>query len=292
MHKLPGWSTEHGAARAALLAWMITAAAVGVAAYLYTGVCRPLVDAHATQRADLKTQRQATERARREAAAARTELEATREELARAGEDQKKLQDELSRASEAKEETEKLLGKLRGDMAGYGIEVTASGGSIQLTMLDRILFGTGETDLTEPGQQLLRALGKALAETRGSLIQVGGHTDNVPITSELRTRYPTNWELSAARAVNVVRFLSEEVGLDARRLMPIGFGPHRPVASNATAKGRAKNRRIEVLLLPAKLKVVQGEAAKTAAPPAVAAPRPAERGRAKAAPAARAGRKR
>lgn len=79
--------------------------------------------------------------------------------------------------------------------------------------------------------------------------RIEGHTDNVPIGPRLKARYPTNWELGAARAVNVARFLQGEAGIDPLRLSAVSYGQYRPVASNKTAAGRARNRRIEIILI-------------------------------------------
>ena len=81
-------------------------------------------------------------------------------------------------------------------------------------------------------------------------LQVEGHTDNVQISSRLRERYPTNWELSTARATNVVHFLQDTVGLPGDHLVAAGHSEYRPVADNATEEGRAQNRRIQILLVP------------------------------------------
>ena len=90
----------------------------------------------------------------------------------------------------------------------------------------------------------------ARLKTASYRIQVQGHTDPIPIRSNLRDRYPTNWELAAARASQVVRLLAEQ-GVEPDRLRAVSFGEYRPVASNKTAGGRAKNRRIEIRLEPA-----------------------------------------
>jgi hypothetical protein len=82
------------------------------------------------------------------------------------------------------------------------------------------------------------------------LIQVTGHTDDSPPTAKIRERFPTNWELSVARASNVVRFLQESAGIPGKRLIAAGFGQYRPVATNANHAGRARNRRIEIVLMP------------------------------------------
>jgi chemotaxis protein MotB len=76
-----------------------------------------------------------------------------------------------------------------------------------------------------------------------------GHTDNVPIRPAARKRFPSNWELSTARATAAVRFLTEEAGIDPRRLGAVGYGEFRPVADNATPEGRAHNRRIAITIL-------------------------------------------
>ena len=80
-------------------------------------------------------------------------------------------------------------------------------------------------------------------------IRIEGHTDNVKITSRLAKVYPTNWELSAARAINVLKYLQQQ-GIDPKILSATAFGEYQPLADNSTAEGRAKNRRIAIILLP------------------------------------------
>jgi chemotaxis protein MotB len=80
-------------------------------------------------------------------------------------------------------------------------------------------------------------------------IHVIGHTDNVPI----RSRFASNWELSTARALAAVHFLTEKAGVDPHRVGAVGYGEYRPIADNATAEGRAKNRRIAITILPDEL---------------------------------------
>ncbi|HEY3353409.1 MAG TPA: OmpA family protein [Polyangia bacterium] len=239
---------------ARVLPWGILAIVVGVGGAFYASGYRPLAADHARRGHDLARQTERLGAATTAAAALKEELGRNHAELERAGLELKQLQDDLARASEAKEQNDRLLEKLRADLGASGVEVTAAGGKIMLTMVDTILFGTGEAELTAPGRELLRGLGGTLKQTR-HLIQVNGHTDDVPIKSELKHRFPTNWELSAARAINVARFLQDAVGVAPARLMPVGYGSYRPLAANRTARGRARNRRIEVLLVPVKLEV-------------------------------------
>ena len=116
---------------------------------------------------------------------------------------------------------------------------------------------------------MLARIGTVLSSMEDRQIQVSGHTDDSPITNaDIKAKYDSNWELSASRAVNVVRFLAETAKVPPGRLVAAGHGQYRPIASNVTPKGRAQNRRIEILLLPAL------EARKTAALPAPKEPGP------------------
>jgi len=110
-----------------------------------------------------------------------------------------------------------------------------------------------EVILFEPGEAALKDGGKALLDTLEGLflqfeneIVVEGHTDNVPNRSVF---YPTNWELSAGRAMSVVRYLIEVKTVPAQRLSAIGYGEYRPIAANDTEANRALNRRVNLLII-------------------------------------------
>ena len=94
----------------------------------------------------------------------------------------------------------------------------------------------------------MKKVGEALKGYQDKIIRVVGYTDNVPVSRSLQGRYPTNWELSVARATNVVRFL-QDVGVPPERMVAAGRGEYDPVASNDTPEGRQKNRRIEIMLI-------------------------------------------
>ena len=96
---------------------------------------------------------------------------------------------------------------------------------------------------------MLGLIGGILKKIPEKNIRVEGHTDNVRIGESLRERYPSNWDLGAARAVNVVRYLEEEVKIDPLQLSAVSYAQYRPVASNRTKAGRARNRRIELILI-------------------------------------------
>lgn len=117
-------------------------------------------------------------------------------------------------------------------LLGVTVEISAS-----------VLFDSGEARIKPEAIGVLAEIGRVLATTDFP-ITVEGHTDNVPINSLL---YPSNWELSGARAASVVR-LFIEVGVDPRRLSAVGYAEQRPIADNATAEGRSRNRRVTINL--------------------------------------------
>ena len=144
-----------------------------------------------------------------------------------------------------------LEDKMQAEIKRGDIHVTQVGGRIQVDLVDKVLFDSGKAEVSTRGEEVLTRLGAVLATVEDKQIQVSGHTDDSPMgTPELKEKYPTNWELSAARAVNVVRFLAEKASVPPSRLIAAGHGQYQPIATNATPKGRALNRRIEILLLP------------------------------------------
>lgn len=145
---------------------------------------------------------------------------------------------------------EELISGLQEQVEAGEITITRIADHLKVKIVDRIIFPSGEAELTESGVKVLRQVGEILKQAKSRRIKVEGHTDNVPIHPNIKSKFDSNWELSVARATNVVRFLSEEVGLDARNLEASGFGEFRPIATNKTRRGRAKNRRIEIRLLP------------------------------------------
>jgi chemotaxis protein MotB len=117
-------------------------------------------------------------------------------------------------------------------------------GLVIKVLTDDLLFASGQAALSTRSSSLLDEIARLLDLAGEHPIEVGGHTDNVPIHSPL---YPSNWELSTARASTVVRFLADH-GVVASRLTAAGYADQRPVASDATAAGRARNRRVEIVL--------------------------------------------
>jgi chemotaxis protein MotB len=141
-----------------------------------------------------------------------------------------------------------LVTELESEVAAGQIEVQQLVDGVRLNVSDELLFTSGSSELNEEGRALLTRVAAQIGD-ENAIITVEGHTDSERIGKALKDRFPTNWELAAARASSVVRLLSEE-GADPTRLRAVSRGPFSPVASNETPEGRAKNRRTEILLRP------------------------------------------
>ena len=112
------------------------------------------------------------------------------------------------------------------------------------------LFKPGTFNISSRGEKTLTALADQLKQHPGQKVYVEGHTDDVPVSETVKDTYPSNWEVSAARAAAVVRFLTFRAGLAPDRFLVVGHGAARPVASNLTPEGRQNNRRVEIILGP------------------------------------------
>ncbi len=116
---------------------------------------------------------------------------------------------------------------------------------VVIRLADRAIFYQGKDKLLPEAGSILDQVAQTLKNNK-NLIRVEGHTDDVPTST---SEFPSNWELSSSRAVNVLRYLVDKHGIKPGRLSALGFGGYRPVADNGTSKGRAKNRRIDIVIL-------------------------------------------
>ena len=136
------------------------------------------------------------------------------------------------------------------DKFGKSLVVTQHQDRLVLTMLGQVLFKSGDADLTPLGLDIMKQVGEVLATLPNKNIQVEGHTDNNPIYGRLQQRYPTNWELSTARATTVLRYLIEQTHMDPKHFAATGYADTRPAVPNDTEEGKAQNRRVEIVLYP------------------------------------------
>jgi len=185
-----------------------------------------------------------------EARAATAKSQAEAAELKNRFADSQSRIEELQKEKETVVQTHKSLeDEMRAALESKDVTISQLQGKLTVNILDRILFGSGEAELKPDGAAVLRKVADILAQHSNLKVHVIGHTDNVPIRAGARSRFPSNWELSTARATAAVRFLCEKAEVDPRRLGALGYGELRPVADNATAEGRGRNRRIAITIL-------------------------------------------
>jgi len=174
------------------------------------------------------------------------ELDAVKKEL-----DVAKSQLELKevKVKEQSDAFTRMQEAMKAELASKQVALAELEGKLTLTMVESILFDSGKAEVKPEGMEALKKVAEVLRNTADQEIVIAGHTDNVPIIGMLARTYPTNWELSAARAISVVKLLVAD-GVDPIHLSAAGYSEYRPVEDNGTPEGRAKNRRMEIILMP------------------------------------------
>ncbi len=155
---------------------------------------------------------------------------------------------ELADLRQMRETYDGLVGDLEAEVAAGRIQIERLKEGLRVNLSQEVLFPLGSAELGPGGEAVLRKVAARLRELPHR-VEVQGHTDDLPIGGALAQRFPSNWELGGARAARVVRLL-ESAGVAPERLEAVSFADTRPVTSNATSDGRARNRRIEIRLIP------------------------------------------
>jgi len=171
--------------------------------------------------------------------------------------DNARLTQEVADAQKAREEKvrevsstyEQLVAKMKGEIDKGQVTISELKGKLTVNLVEAILFDSGKAEVKPEGLVVLGKVIEILKTVNDKSIRIEGHTDNKPIMGPLTQRYPSNWELSAARAITVSRYLQKQ-GIEPATLSAAAFSEYRPVADNETVEGRAKNRRIEIVLVP------------------------------------------
>ena len=219
---------------------------------------RQQAEAHNRDLTDLQKKYSALENANRELQDRVQQQETENAQLAAMNAELKNmLQAKRDELNEKEHVIDELVGtrkrieeSLKEQIASQQIKIEDMEGRLKVTFVDKILFDSGSADVNPRGKELLLNFAESFKSDSEQYIAVEGHTDNVAVGPKLQNRFPTNWELSTARATAVVRFLQDEAGLPAQRLSAAGYGPYHPVASNESEEGRSQNRRIEIILVP------------------------------------------
>jgi len=185
------------------------------------------------------------------AATAAADAEAQRGKAAELAQSKSQLEQAASRLAAEKSALEKksaeyesLSKSLAGEIQSGRIQISELQGKMTVRLAEKVLFPSGSATLAKDGKATLAKVADAFKDLKDRIVRVEGHTDNVPIQS---AAFPSNWELSAARAIAVVRFL-QGAGVDPGKLAAAGYAEWQPIAPNDTPEGRAQNRRIEISL--------------------------------------------
>ncbi|MBL7176335.1 MAG: OmpA family protein [Desulfobacteraceae bacterium] len=143
-----------------------------------------------------------------------------------------------------------LISDLKKQIEKQEVTIKAYKEKISVSFVDRILFEFGKATISYKGKEILRKVGGILKDIEDKQIRIIGHTDNIPILPRFRHKFPSNWELSAARAAAVVRYFENTMELDPTKLEAVGRSYYEPIASNETKEGRAQNRRVNIIIAP------------------------------------------
>jgi chemotaxis protein MotB len=197
------------------------------------------IDALAKERASLEQQT-------RQLQSQRAALEKQQADLRGEVENLQRQKSQLEAANQqTKSQYDGLVSNLNEEVKKGQLQVRQYKDMLTVEVAEQMFFDSGKAALKDSGKEVLKKVGEALKGYEDKIIRVVGHTDNVPIAT---AQFPSNWELSAARATTVVRFLQAS-GVPPERLTASGRGEFSPVASNDDAEGRRKNRRIEITLI-------------------------------------------
>ena len=198
----------------------------------------------------------------------RQEIDRLTTELQKVKEERAQLLSERDRLAMEKENREKellaaqdtygeLIDKMRSEISRGEVTISELQGKLTVNLVEKILFDSGSADIKSGGKEVLSKVGTILNDVEDKEIRVEGYSDNLPISPRLKSIYPSNWELSSARAISVVQFLHNTLNIPGERLSASGFAEFRPIADNSTPEGRAQNRRIQIILAPLEAEVMK-----------------------------------
>ena len=149
----------------------------------------------------------------------------------------------------AKQTYDQLATSLKDEIQKDQITIDQYKGVLTINMVDKIFFDSGKAAIKKEGYGVLNRVGKILNGVPDKIIQIEGHTDSVPIAEAYKWKFPNNWALGARRAVNVAVYFEDKVRIDPTRIEVVSFSKYRPLLPNSTKANRAKNRRIEIVLV-------------------------------------------
>lgn len=177
------------------------------------------------------------------------QISSLQDELAKLNSDLAALQRSKSDLEKTQDDLEK---KLRTELSGGDLTLAMGDRGLVLTVLDKVLFDSGKAAIKDSAKNTMDKVAETLSRNvQNNMIFVEGHTDNDPIR---HSGWKSNWELSTARATEVIHYLAEQGGVEPKRLVAAGYAEYHPVASNDATETKQKNRRVEIIISPRKQK--------------------------------------
>jgi len=240
------------------IGWCL-AGALAIVAAVFVGMWNSANARHQKDAETMHSMQEASDSLKADLANARAQIQTNQDLITSLTNQVAALQKEKEQVSKT---SKSLEDEMRSQLESKDVTISKLQGRLTVNIVDRVMFDSGEAVLKPDGEVVMRKIAQILQEHPQLSIHVVGHTDNIPIRQTAQSRFASNWELSAARALAAVHFLTERAGVDPRRVGAVGYGEFRPVADNATAEGRAKNRRIAITILPEELSGTEGVDAK------------------------------
>lgn len=183
-------------------------------------------------------------------AAEQNRLNKLRDELASSSQRLSELENMIANKDAAMKKLKETLSKALNAFEGKGLTVEQKNGKVYVSMENKLLFQTGSWAVGAEGRKAVVEVGKVLAQNPDITVLIEGHTDNDKILGTLGGGIENNWDLSTKRATAIVNILAENAGIQKKNLTAAGRGEFAPLMSNDSSEGKAKNRRIEIILTP------------------------------------------
>ena len=212
-------------------------------------------------RAELSSKESSITEMRGKLETAASQIASLKEEAAKTQKEIKELERAIADVRDQKEQLQGEIDRMRSthdamvsefkkEIGNKEVTISQLQEKLSIELVNRVLFRLGEAAITPQGKEILKKVGAALKKVKTKMIRVIGHTDDTPISPEQQFRFPSNWELSTARAAAVVRYFQNTAGLDPKNMEAVGRSFYDPVATNETEEGRSQNRRVSITVAP------------------------------------------
>ncbi len=158
----------------------------------------------------------------------------------------------MARKEEQERAKQDMIEELKEEISAKEVEIKTLEGAVRVKLVERLFFDSGSATVKKKGREILARIAPILKRSESHTIRITGHADELPPGTKLRKRYPSNWELSVARATSVIQVLQWGYGVDPKRMVAEGVAHYRPLPVKNGEDVRAINRTVEIMLVPSK----------------------------------------